>query len=307
MHQDHQTAFPGLGYETARTTSLGRIATWVVFALMAVGAWAAVALNTGWLLTAAEGLSFLIALPTYILLSLRYGGDASGLTTRGRITGIGWTNIVLLVLLPMLMTAYGAANAPLYGSHSVRGHWDQFVPTIPAFIVPYLFTYVWVVSTVTFFALRLLNRHLRTVLVAGLLCVSTAIGTFFLFQTDVNTIVLSQDAYSNFLWSWMRYMDEHMFSIPDYGDFPSVHVAWSVTLAIAWVRRERRWWSLGVVVLAALIITATQVLHQHSLMAAVYGIVVAIAMYAVSWWLLEYLPAVRSFRRVSDAEAASLH
>jgi len=286
----------GLGYEEPRQTSLGRIATWSVFGIMVVGAWGAVALESGWLLTAAEGLSFLIALPTYIVLSRRHGVDATGLTSRGRITGIGWTNIVLLVLLPILMTAYGKANAPLFGSHSVRGHWDQYVPTIPVFIVPYLFTYVWVVSTVTFFALRLLNRQLRTVLVAGLLCVSMAIGTFFLFQTDVDTIGLSQGAYNDLLGPWMRYMDEHMFAIPDYGDFPSVHVAWSITLAIAWVRRDRRLWSIGAVVLAVLIIVATQVLHQHSLMAAVYGIVVAVAMYSLSWLLLEYRPAIRNLR-----------
>jgi len=293
MHDTHASAIPGLGYEEPRQSSLGSIATWAVFILMAVGAWGAVALSAGWMLTAAEGASFLIALPTYIILSRRQGIEATGLVARGRITGIGWTNIVLLVLLPLLMTAYGAANAPLYGSHSVRGHWDQYVPTVPAFIVPYLFTYVWVVSTVTFFALRLLNRQLRTLLVAGLLCVSTAIATFFLFQTDVNTIALSQDSYGDFLGSWMRYMDEHMFSIPDYGDFPSVHVAWSVTLAIAWVRRDRRLWSAGAIALAALIVIATQVLHQHSLMAAAYGIIVATAMYCVSWLLLEYRPAVR--------------
>ncbi|HBJ72680.1 MAG TPA: hypothetical protein DDY88_02960 [Actinobacteria bacterium] len=296
MHEGPLPAFPGLGYEPPQSTALGRRATWAVFILMVAGAWGAVALERGWLLTAAEGVSFLIALPTYIVLSRRHGVDATGLNSRGRITGLGWTNIVLLVLLPVFMTAYGAANAPLYGSHSVRGHWDQYVPTIPVFIVPYLFTYVWVVSTASYFALRLLNRQLRTLLVAGLLCVGTAIGTFFLFQTDVNTTALSQDAYSDFLGSWMRYMDEHMFAIPDYGDFPSVHVAWSVTLAIAWIRRERRWWSIGAVVLAALIITATQVLHQHSLMAAAYGFVVAIAMYSLSWWLLEYRPALRRFR-----------
>ena len=99
-------------------------------------------------------------------------------------------------------------------------------------------------------------------------------------------------------------MDEHMFAIPDYGDFPSVHVAWSVTLAIAWIRRDRRWWSIGAVVLAALIITATQVLHQHSLMAAVYGLIVATAMYSVAWLALEYRPALREFRRSATLQLA---
>ena len=146
----------------------------------------------------------------------------------------------------------------------MRGHWDQYVPTIPAFIVPYLLTYVWVVSTVTYFAMRLLNRQLRTLLAAGLLCVSTAIATFFLFQTDVNTI----------------------------------------TLAIAWIRRDQRWWSIGAVVLAALIIAATQVLHQHSLMAAVYGVIVATAMYSVDWLLCEYRAALREFRRLATAQPA---
>ncbi len=297
MQHTHKPAFPGLGYEEPHETSVGRIATWLVFLLMSCGAIGAVALSSGWLLTAAEGISFLIALPTYVVLSRRHGLDATGLTTGGRLTGIAWANIALLVLLPIMMTAYGKSNAELFGSHSVRGHWDQYVPTIPAFIVPYLFTYVWVVATVTFFAMRLLNRQLRTLLVAGLLCVSTAIATFFLYQTDINTIALSQDSYGDFLGSWMRYMDEHMFAIPDYGDFPSVHVAWSVTLAIAWIRRDRRWWSVGAVLLAVLIIIATQVLHQHSLMAAMYGLIVASAMYAIAWLLLEYRPALRNFQR----------
>jgi hypothetical protein len=260
---------------------------------MVLGAWGAVALSKGWLLMVAEGISFLIALPAYIILSRRQALDANGRNSSGGFTGLVWTNIALLVLLPIMMTAYGMSNAPLNGSHSMLGHWDQYVPTVPAFIVPYLFTYVWVVATVTFFAMRVLNRQLRTLLVAGLLCVSTAIATFVLFQTDVNTIALSQASYGDFLGSWMRYMDEHMFANPDYGDFPSVHVAWSITLAIAWIRRERRLWSIGAIVLAVLIIVATQVLHQHSLMAAVYGAIVATAMYSLSWLLLEYRPAVK--------------
>ena len=173
------------------------------------------------------------------------------------------------------------------------------MPTIPAFILPYLFTYVWVVTTVTFLAARRVDRQLRTVLVAGLLGVGTAIATFFLFQTDVNTVALSQGAYGDFLGSWMRYMDQHMFANPDYGDFPSVHVLWAVTLAIAWVRRDRRWWSAGAVVLAASIIVATQVLHQHSLMAAMYGAIVATATYSLSWWLTEFRPAMRRLRAAS--------
>lgn len=285
---------PGLGYEEPRQTSLGRVATGLVFAVMTVGAFTAVAFETGWLLSAAEGLSFLLVLPAYVVISRRAGG-------LGR---IGWTNLALIVVLPIFMTTYAAANSELFGSHSVRGHWDQYVPTIPAFIVPYLFTYVWVVGTVTFFALRLLNRQLRTLLVAGLLCVGTAILTFLLFQTDVNTIALSQHSYGEFLGSWMRYMDHHMFAIPDYGDFPSVHVAWSVTLAIAWFRRERRSWSIGAVILAASIITATQVLHQHSLMAAAYGVVVALAMNSIAWLLLEYFPAVRRARTPAGLAAS---
>lgn len=295
MPADLRPIVPGPGFEPSTPSTLGRVATWIVFVVMCVGAWGSVAFEAGYLLTAAEGVAFLVALPTYIVL-LRRGtaGEPGG--PHGRIPGIGWTNIVLLVLLPVFMTAYGAANAPLLGSHSVRGHWDQYVPTIPAFIVPYLFTYVWVVSTVTFLAARRIDRQLRTVLVAGLIGVGTAITTFFLFQTDVDTIALSQGAYGDVFGSWMRYMDQHMFANPDYGDFPSVHVLWSVTLAIAWIRRDRRWWSAGAVVLAASIIVATQVLHQHSLMAAMYGAIVAVATYAVSWWLLEYRPAMRRLR-----------
>lgn len=293
MADDRRTIISGLGYEQPTFTPLGRAATWAAFAVMVAGAWGSVALQSGYLLTVAEAVAFLVALPTYVVLQRRRSAGRPGTGHPGRIPGIGWTNIVLLVLLPVFMTAYGAANAPLLGSHSVRGYWDQFVPTVPVFIVPYLFTYVWVVSTATFLAARLVDRQLRTMLVAGLLGVGIAITTFFLFQTDVDTVALSQGSYADFLGSWMQYMDEHMFAMPDYGDFPSVHVLWSVTLAIAWVRRARPWWSVAAVVLAALIIVATQVLHQHSLMAAMYGAIVAVATYSVSWWLLEYRPAMR--------------
>ena len=292
---DHHVTLPGLGYEQPRSSTMGTVVAWVVFVFMVAGATAAVGLEAGWLLTAAEGLSFLLVLPTYVILLKRIGPEREDRSGR-RISGIGWTNIGLLVLLPVLMTAYGASNAALFGTHSVRGHWDQYVPTIPAFIVPYLFTYVWVVSTMAYLATRLLNRQMRTALTAGLLSVSVAIVTFLLFQTDVDTIGLSESSYADFLGSAMQYMDEHMFAIPDYGDFPSVHVAWSVTLAIAWVRRDRLAWSTGAVILAALIIIATQVLHQHSLMAALYGIIVAAAMFSLSWLVLEFRPAIRRYR-----------
>ena len=62
MSQTHPSSFPGLGYEEPQASAIGRLATWTVFVVMVLGAWGAVALSTGWLLTAAEGVSFLIAL-----------------------------------------------------------------------------------------------------------------------------------------------------------------------------------------------------------------------------------------------------
>jgi hypothetical protein len=47
------------------------------------------------------------------------------------------------------------------------------------------------------------------------------------------------------------------------------------------------------VILAVATVLATQFLHQHFVMDAIYGVVLAIAAYAVAWWASEARPASR--------------
>ena len=55
MPADLRSIVPGLGFEPSTPSTLGRVATWIVFVVMCVGAWGSVAFEAGYLLTAAEG------------------------------------------------------------------------------------------------------------------------------------------------------------------------------------------------------------------------------------------------------------
>lgn len=281
------------GYEVGRLVPQARALAWAIVAFLVIGVFGAAVIDNVALMNWCLRISFVVTIAGYIYfcrVSLR-GGATSVVAwlPRG-----AWSVILLAVGLNVVNLMYAVLNAPLFGVHSVESRWDSLIPTVLAFVIPYLGFYVVIFGTEAYFAFSLLHRHLRTFLLALLFAMLTAQLTFLLFQTYVPTGSLGQDAYSDgILGSMLRFTNDGWYGGSWYSAFPSMHCGYSTILVLAWNRRRKPVWSALVIAFSLAVVAATLFLHEHYLMDALYGIVVGIAAYASAWYLAEYRPATR--------------
>lgn len=285
--------FGGLSFEQANITRAARITTSFVLIWMVLG------ISLGFILRmpALQGLALVSSIAVVVVAYPVMAKRSQGRVARGV-----WVNVALILVVGFVMSMYSALKIPLEGVHSVESHWDQYIPTVPVFVFPYLGTYVMIVVTGAFFATRMLHRQLRTYLLSSALAILLTDAIFILFQTQIDTETLTEASYNTDLFGpILQYVVLDLFKDNFYGDFPSMHCAFATTIALTWIRRGNRTWSILIIIFALSVYTATQVLHVHYLMDMVWGIVNATAMFGVAWFLLEYRPALNRFRRTALA------
>ena len=291
------------GFEAAVVTRSARAWSWVLLVVLLIGAYGAALLDNASVQNLAMRLAAVLLLVGYVIITRRAARASGAPTTAGLPRGV-WSAIVAIVVYLVTAAAYAPMNDPLNGSHSMVGHWDQYVPTLPIFVIPYQAMYVVLFASLGYFAYRQLNRQVRTMAAAFAIAMITAELTFVVFQTDVDMVGLDAGNYGGIFGHMLRYINVSYYEGRGFSAFPSMHCAYAVVFAIAWYRRRNAVWSALMIAFAALVIVSTQVLHEHVLMDALYGIVVATAAYAVAWFWLEYRPALKR-ERESNALAGA--
>ncbi len=197
-----------------------------------------------------------------------------------------WLNLGLLFLVLVLNYLYGVSNQPIGTVHSVEADFDTDVPVIPEFAVPYLLFYAFIPFTIALVGAQALHRQLTTLLGALAISMGVALLTFVVFQTYVAPPEPADYGVEPFR-SMVAYIEEDLYAGNFYSAFPSEHCGYATILAIATWRAAPRGWAVLGVILAVATILATQFLHQHFVMDAIYGVTLAVAAYAVAWWASE--------------------
>jgi len=216
---------------------------------------------------------------------------AAGGQARGHVV----LNLGLLVLMLVLNYLYGVSNQPIGTVHSVAADLDKGVPVIPEFVVPYLGFYAFIPFVITLVGAQALHAQLTTLLGALSLSMAVALLTFVVFQTYVPPPDPAEYGVEPFR-SMLAYVEHNLYAGHYYSAFPSEHCGYATILAIATWRAAGRGWAVFGVLLAVAVILATQFLHQHYVMDAIYGIVLAVAAYAVAWRASELSRAARPAR-----------
>lgn len=292
-----------MGYEEPNVTRSARLWTWTLLAVLVIGVVGGATTRSYAVQMCAMMTSFVLVIAGYGVLTRRGLRGTQTRLTAGLPRAV-WANIGLLILMNLANYLYGWSNQPLKGPHSLAGYWDAGVPTLPVFVVPYLGMYVLLFLTQGFLAYRRMDRQLRTYTVALTLAMGTALLTFLLFQSWVDTGGLDAGSYGGpFGWA-LRYVNENLYANAYYSAFPSMHCGFATLFALAWYRFRRPLWSTLAIINSALIVIATQVLHEHYLMDALYGVIVGICAYAVAWFWCEYLPVARVDRRTAIEQSA---
>ena len=192
--------------------------------------------------------------------------------------GAGWRTIALAIL--MAVGVYVASKGYALLNHGpyrlfLRTPLDERMPLVKVFVLPYVTlepaTYL---TLVAFLLFRVRVYQSAAMSVIGAFLVSYVF--FFLLQTYVDRPhVVGDDTLSK--------MVRAVYAADNpYNDFPSLHVSLSAVLALHWARVGRGWGWLWMT-WAAVVIAATQLIHQHYLLDIAGGLVVAVT---VSHWFL---------------------
>jgi len=224
------------------------------------------------------------AIALYVRATRREDGE--------RVKWLMLVNLGLILMLGVVNVGYEISNQKIGATHSVKAGIDEDVPVLPVFVFPYLGLYVYTVFTFAYLGVLADHARLRTMLLG--LIGSTLVGllTFVTFQTYVPPPSPS-DYGPEPLRAMMVYVEEALYDGNYYSAFPSLHVAYSTVLALAWARIGRRLLSPALIVLSALVALSTQFLHQHYVLDLYYGIVLGVAAHATAWWATEWRPSHR--------------
>ncbi|MBB6733110.1 phosphatase PAP2 family protein [Cohnella zeiphila] len=188
-----------------------------------------------------------------------------------------WASLSLLLTVPLLSLIYLYVNRMNLPALSLETGLDRRIPFVPAFILPYLGWFAFLLAAFVYLAFRDRRLYLRTLLRfdIGLL----ACYVVYLFcQTTVPRPVVADTSWLNHLVLLVYRNDEPV------NCFPSTHVLTSYCLLRAYlsspgIRRPIRYAVAGS---AILIILSTLFVKQHVLLDAVGAIALVEAIYALA-------------------------
>lgn len=179
--------------------------------------------------------------------------------------------------------------------HDITSSLDQKIPFLPEFILVYFGCYLfWAVN---YYIIARQNAEIRSrFLLADFYAKIVCFICFILFPTTNMRPVLSGDG----IWvSLVRLLYQ-----VDAADnlFPSIHclVSWLSYIGLRSVKGVPRWYRLASLVMAVLVCVSTVVLKQHVLIDVAAGVVLAEAVYFISWHTKGYHTYMRIFETLGD-------
>lgn len=150
---------------------------------------------------------------------------------------------------------------PAESCHVIHCWIDDVIPFCEWFLIPYAGWYIWIVLTLGYFLLYHVDsfKKVQTYIIVTQV-VAMIIYIVYPSRQDLRPEVFPRD---NFLTACIGLLYRADTST---GVCPSLHVAYSMGLASAWVKERGipRWFKACMVVLAALVCVATMFVKQHS-------------------------------------------
>lgn len=167
---------------------------------------------------------------------------------------LGWVAYFLLYFLTENLI-------PAEACYPVHCWLDDVIPFLEIFVIPYVFWYLLIVITLLYFLLYNVDgfKRFQTFII---ITQAVAMAAYILFPTrqDLRPAEFPRD---NFLSQCVGYL--YAFDT-NTGVCPSLHVAYSIGIASAWLKEKdvSAWWKSFVVVAVVLICLATMFIKQHS-------------------------------------------
>ncbi|UVI32889.1 phosphatase PAP2 family protein [Paenibacillus spongiae] len=190
--------------------------------------------------------------------------------------------LLWLLAIPVLNIFYMVLNHGETTVRSLMTGLDEWIPFIPAFIIPYIIWYPFIFGMLIYFSMKDRNVYYRTLLTLCLGLITCYIIYFF-YQTTVERPLVTEDGLLHKLVMLIYQTDQ------PYNCFPSIHVLTSYLMlkGMSDCAFGSRVFRFGVIVTSWSIIVSTLFVKQHVWLDIAGGIVVAEVLYAiVRKWLI---------------------
>ncbi|MGG1575669.1 phosphatase PAP2 family protein [Fictibacillus sp. NRS-1165] len=205
----------------------------------------------------------------------------------------------LMLSIPLLHTFYELLNNGERGARSLMTSFDQQIPFIEAFIIPYVFWYLFIFGMLFYFFIVDRSLYFKTLL-------SLTIGMvvcyviYFYFQTTVPRPALHG---TGVLTNVIRYI----YSADEpFNCFPSIHVLSSYLMVIAMRHCKTRTTAayFGVSIVGYLIILSTLFVKQHVVLDAFAGILLGNILFNTIYYFKPIMAYATNKRYSKNKKAA---
>lgn len=192
---------------------------------------------------------------------------------------LGWVGYFVLYFLTENLI-------PVESCYPVHCWLDDVIPFCELFVIPYVFWYLLIVIALGYFALydpKSFQRLMTFIIVTQV--VAMAIYILFPTRQDLRPETFERDNLLTRLMGMIYAFDTNT------GVCPSLHVAYSIGIASAWLKcSEIRWpWKAAVTAVALLICVSVAFVKQHSVVDIFAALPLSLLAEAVafgkSWWL----------------------
>ncbi|MFD0716533.1 inositol phosphorylceramide synthase [Paenibacillus sp. GCM10027626] len=133
-----------------------------------------------------------------------------------RNTNTGYKPLLWILVIPVLNIFYGILNHGGPNVVSLTTDLDERIPFVPAFIIPYLIWYPFILAMLIVFFIKMRRVYYQTLITLCLGLVACYI-TYYFYQTVIIRPTITGDGFINWLVSLV-------YSDNPYNCFPSIHV-----------------------------------------------------------------------------------
>ncbi|MBM7694200.1 hypothetical protein JOC77_003644 [Peribacillus deserti] len=166
--------------------------------------------------------------------------------------------LLLLLIIPALGFIYTVLNEHPRKAANISTAFDQHIPFIPVFIIPYIIWYGYVLGYLIYFCFKDTKVYIKSLITITIgECICFII--FFFFQTTVNRPDLTSDVPFYHLVNFI-YENDRPFNC-----FPSIHVltTYVIMLASLHIKNKHVIHSILIQGMGSLIILSTLFVKQH--------------------------------------------
>ncbi|MEH7120948.1 phosphatase PAP2 family protein [Neobacillus vireti] len=189
--------------------------------------------------------------------------------------------LLFLLVIPLLGTIYQLLNNRPSKAIEMTTTFDQAIPFLPIFIIPYILWYAYIFCYLIYFCFKDTTVYLKSLLlivVSELIC----FVIYFFFQTHVPRPTPAGDGFLLELVRWIYANDR------PYNCFPSIHVLTTFTIMLAslHIKNKHLITTLCIHFTGTLIIISTLFVKQHVIFDMIGSMFLVTFIYGITFDLL---------------------